>query len=65
MRASSPNKIAITQYDLNNNLIARYDSIKDACRATGYKIASLSAAINNKAKTSHAPRPMPELAVSS
>lgn len=38
----------VIQFDLNGNIVRRYESISDASRKTGYNISFISDCCNNK-----------------
>lgn len=46
-------KIKVLQYDLNNNLIRKYDSLLEASKQTNIGISSISLCINGKQKKTH------------
>ena len=46
-------KIKVLQYDLKNNLIAKYDSLLEASKQTNISISNISLCINGKQKTTH------------
>lgn len=46
-------KRAVAQFDLNNQLIATYESIADAERKTGIVHSQISAVCKGKRKTCH------------
>lgn len=50
---NSPLKRAVAQFDLNNQLIATYESIADAERKTGIDHSQISAVCKGKRKTCH------------
>ena len=45
-------KSIIYQYTIDGELVNTFDSIKDACKATGAKDSSISSCITGKYKTS-------------
>ena len=46
-------KIKVLQYDLENNLIEKYDSLLEASKQTNISISSISLCINGKQKRTH------------
>ena len=53
MVKSSPNKVEIHQYDLNNMFIREWESISEIVRTLGYEQASISRCCQGKQKTSY------------
>lgn len=48
-----PNHIEIFQYDLEGNLLNKWDSIADACRFYNFSASAISNCINNKRKSAY------------
>lgn len=44
------NKIKVRQYDLDDNFIKEFESMKEASKETGVSISNISQCINNKKK---------------